>query len=169
MKRDYSKEALIQKWANVKTPAECWPFRLRSFVFSKAERIKYGLVTLRGKRMRAHRVVAQLWGMNIDGNCVCHSCDNPLCLNPSHLFIGSHAENMKDKMSKGRHRVNPKYKLPNDVASIVAERARAGENQRELAVEFGISQPMVSNLKNGKGKRAIYAHQHDWAGTTTGV
>ncbi len=62
-----------------------------------------------GKGSRAHRVSYQLFkGVIPKGMHVLHSCDVRHCVNPDHLRIGTHAENMRDKMSKGRHRqVNP--------------------------------------------------------------
>ncbi len=63
----------------------------------------YGITKLRGKTYRAHRAV---WEMIVGpipkGLFVCHSCDNPSCVNVGHLFLGTHTENMRDMRSKGR-------------------------------------------------------------------
>lgn len=76
------------------------------------KRNEYGFIWLQGKRYSAHRVSWKLhYGpipsriKNVDtrGVCVLHKCDNTLCVNPDHLFIGSHIDNMKDKIDKRRH------------------------------------------------------------------
>ena len=64
----------------------------------------YGTVGFNGKTYRAHRVSYTIYkGQIPDGLQVCHRCDNPPCVNPAHLFLGTQSDNEKDKIAKGRN------------------------------------------------------------------
>jgi hypothetical protein len=64
----------------------------------------YGIATIGKKTFKMHRFTAQyLKGLNIQGLFVCHTCDMPGCINPEHLWVGTHQENMNDMVSKNRH------------------------------------------------------------------
>lgn len=81
----------------------CWNFT------GALNNVGYGLIhgapEYRGHRpgMRtAHRAMAEAHGMKIEGVCVLHTCDNPRCVNPEHLWLGTQADNIKDMQRKGR-------------------------------------------------------------------
>jgi hypothetical protein len=90
----------------------------------------YGVGRLDGKTVLAHRLAwIFTFGDVEEGMCVCHGCDNPLCVNPAHLFLGDNATNMKDKIKKGRQRT--RSWLPALATSLPESERIIGEWRKE--------------------------------------
>lgn len=108
------------------------------------------------KTMLAHRASYVLHNGEIpNGFVVCHRCDNPKCVNPSHLFIGTNIDNVADMIAKGRdYRGEPRKGELHPGAKITADIVRSIRNDdRPLSVigkEYNITKGHVSNIKRGK-------------------
>lgn len=83
-------------WSKVNKTSTCWEW-------SASCSNGYGSCSFQGKPWRAHRLSYTLtYGEIPSGMLVCHKCDNPACVNPEHLFLGSHKDNFQDMVAKGR-------------------------------------------------------------------
>lgn len=83
------------------------------------------------------------------GLCVRHQCDNPGCINPVHLILGTHAENMADMASRGRA-AKPLAKITQADADEIRRVLTTGVTQRELAQRYGLHQSTVSLISSGR-------------------
>lgn len=121
----------------------------------------YGRAGRIAGEVRAHRISWVLWNKSQipDGMHILHSCDNRACVNPEHLSVGTHTDNMRDMMAKGRHvpapkqfgSENPQAALTEDDAWNIREMVRVGMfNQIEIARSYGVSPMTVSRLINLK-------------------
>lgn len=79
-----------------KTKKGCWIW------LAGKDKDGYGIFSVNDKSHRAHRYMAALKWKNIKGLKVCHTCDNPSCVRPSHFFLGTNLQNTRDRNLKGR-------------------------------------------------------------------
>lgn len=146
-------------WARVDRSGSCWIWTGARFTNG------YGSSGRKGRHKYAHR---QSWeminGPIPHGKLVLHHCDVRNCVNPEHLYLGSHADNMRDCMERKRHQ---KYVKPWTVlrgeecgpsklteADVIAIRADDGK-QRDIAKQYGISQYNVWSIKHRKTWRHV--------------
>ena len=105
----------------------------------------YGVTWHNGKMELAHRVAAGL----PEGKVVRHTCDNPLCVNPDHLLVGTHKENTQDIFDRGRWG-RPNHKVPVEAYQEWAELRAAGRTLQEIADQYGVTKQRVwKKLKHG--------------------
>ena len=113
----------------------------------------YAAARVAGKVQRVHRVAYEAaYGAIPNGKMVCHSCDNTLCVNPTHLFLGTQTENMTDRQKKGRQAKGETVwssKLSEDQARVI-KYERLGQPVAKIAAEFGITQSQVSGIRRGR-------------------
>lgn len=94
--------------------------------------------------------------------CVCHKCDNPACVNPDHLFLGTQADNVADQVQKNRQvfgERNGNGKLTDEQVRAIR---RSNGSQSEIAERFGIDRSLVSLIRSGKR----WAHLSDFGAGT---
>jgi carbonic anhydrase/acetyltransferase-like protein (isoleucine patch superfamily) len=140
-------------WSKVDIQAcdECWPWTAGRYLDG------YGQFWWEGVNHHASRIAFILAYKRQAGSLlVCHTCDNPPCCNPAHLFLGTHRDNAADMVNKGR--VSRRFGLENanmklsdeEVEEVRVRYANGDVTQRELAEEFGCDQSLVSLITSGK-------------------
>lgn len=137
-------------WARVNMSAEdtgCWPWT------GATNQDGYGNVWRAGVSAKAHRVAwEEAVGPIPDGLQVLHSCDNPPCCNPTHLFLGTHTDNMQDMVRKRR---DGRRRLDEEDVREARQAWRAGQTQRKLAEHFGVSEATIFMAVHGRTWRHV--------------
>ena len=130
-----------------KEPGGCWIWTGATDAFG------YGRVTLPRPRRPglAHRAAYELWRGSIpSGLWVLHRCDNPKCVNPSHLFLGTPQDNVRDMTSKSRQArgaQNAAARLTSDDVSLILSSSEAGT---VLAAMFGVCASTINRVRRGE-------------------
>jgi hypothetical protein len=134
-------------WRKVQRGDGCWVWTGHKSTsgygrFAYAETVGY-----------AHRFSYEIHNGSIPPDlCVCHRCDNPSCVNPSHLFLGTRKENSADMAAKGRHGNGHGKRLSDESVRAIRKRHAAGESQTAIAKDYGVSRTVVSKI----ALRALY-------------
>lgn len=147
-------------WSKVerRSEQECWPWK------AATDKGGYGDFRIHkdGKRKHhsAHRVAFMLHFGEINSRQdVCHKCDNPICVNPSHLFLGTVSDNIRDRNRKDRGNykaVAEKLSLfiPEQILEIRQKYATRTHSYKQLADEYGVSKSTIAGIV----KRITWRH-----------
>lgn len=126
---------------------ECWEWH------GAVGRNGYGRFAAYGRTGGAHRFSWHLYcGPIPAGLLVCHHCDNPKCVNPAHLFLGTQRDNIHDSVKKGRMKSNGHACrcLTTEQVAQVRQFGQEGLNLRQIAVQFGVSRTTINRVLLGQ-------------------
>jgi hypothetical protein len=140
----FDREILKRFWHPVVIGCDngCWERR------AARSGVGYSQVRANGKQWLAHRFAwTHFNGPIPDGMFVCHRCDNRICVRPDHLFLGTNADNMRDKVEKGRVTKGEEIGVAKLTESAVREIRASTESQKVLAERFGIHKSNVSRVR----------------------
>jgi DNA-binding transcriptional regulator YiaG len=147
--------------ANIGKPNDCWNWN------GSKSNDGYGTVTSGNTTQYAHRIAYSLTCGSIPkGQLVCHHCDNRRCVNPNHLFLGTHQDNSDDMKAKQRsargarhgthtHPERFQSKLTDAQVAQIRAMRKQGIVQRTIAKLFGISPMHVSKIEHNKTRREL--------------
>lgn len=111
----------------------------------------YGRISVGGTQQQAHRVSYMLYHGDFPTDLyVLHKCDNPSCVNPNHLWLGTTQENTQDKIRKGRQLRGEKIGNSKLSDCVAREIKYSTERNYVLAKKFGVSKGIISNIKTGR-------------------
>lgn len=128
----------------------------------KGMRTGYGCAAYHGKVTTYHRKVYMehhgLSHMDLVGKVVMHTCDNPRCINVTHLRLGTHKDNTKDMHDKGRGG-KPKAEARHDLRKLTTEQARAirqsAESSTALMARYNVARCVIWKIRNNKTYREV--------------
>jgi len=139
--------------ANTKVVNGCWEWQ-RHFCRGGYGSMQLKLSSAKAKTVNTHRLIYKvLYGELSTEICVCHHCDNRKCINPAHLFIGTHKDNLRDMYSKGRSNPGRAFGVANGLAKLNDDKAKEiyrrcfNEKILYLAREFGVTPRVIRLIK----------------------
>ena len=143
----------IRFWSKVakKSDDECWEWQAYKH---PQKHYGYFYVNKRYRNVRAHRIAYELTYGKISKEAqVLHKCDNPSCVNPTHLFIGTHQDNVNDKVNKGRQmkgEQQPLSKLTNENVKYIKQSLKNGVAKVQLAKQFNVDYYTIYYIEKGR-------------------
>lgn len=152
-------ERFHEKWM-LNEESGCWEWQAATMGRG------YGFIKIPGtrKQINAHRLSYLIHYSSIpDDKIVCHSCDNPKCVKPSHLFLGTQSENLTDMKSKGRHlngEKNTESKLTEGMVRQIHNLAKQGVSQSKIGRSYGVGQGTVWKILHGQRWKHVFDEIH---------
>lgn len=147
-------------WSKVKIQRGCWVWK------ATMDRHDYGKLLVGSRKdgtrriRRAHRISYEIVRGEIpEGLQVLHKCDNPPCVRPSHLVLGTHKDNMSDMYAKNRRdhkkigrpgELHHNCKITSEIALEIRRLCADGKSQQEVGELFGLSQTHVGRIVRGE-------------------
>jgi len=127
---------------------ECW-------IWTGATGAGYGHTTIDGEKIGAHRASLKLDGRDPGDKLALHTCDNKLCVNPEHLYIGDYEDNMEDAIERGQYEPwegesHPNSKLTEDDVRKIRERRSNGDTLKEIADDYPVSVSAINLIDKGE-------------------
>lgn len=149
---DYTQDEINRFHSKIDKSGDCWIW------MGAYHHSGYGVITIRNRSKIATRMMWEsLHGPITKGMCVCHKCDNPQCINPEHLFLGTPRRNNRDRANKGRSAVNKtaRNKLSDDAIADMKQDYKTGMGSSKLARKYGVSRGTVLRYVGGAVRKRI--------------
>ena len=143
---------------NIEFSNKCWIWK------GSVSQFGYGRVRIKNKAsVPAHRVMYELYKGDIENNLnVCHTCDNRLCVNPDHLWLGTDKENHSDMVEKGRRTIlrgseNKKSKLKESDILKIMDMEKSGMKRIEIAKTYHVNWSTIDRIF----RKETWSHIHE--------
>lgn len=157
---DYGPITVARFWSKVDvkwSAKDCWEWQ------GATGKSGYGRFKVGRETCTASRVAWELANEESLGlRYALHRCDNPVCCNPSHIFPGTHQDNMTDKVAKGRGsqfsaagEENPRAKLKAEQVLEIKERIERGESNVEISKDYPVGHHTISGIRRGTAWRSV--------------
>lgn len=165
--KDKVQQVLLSK-RKINPITDCWECTNKP-----NKKSRYVELSINGTRILAHRLAAYVW-LDFDytvfshktKTSVCHKCDNRICINPAHLFIGDYRDNVRDCVRKGRankrngEKINTAKLQASQILEIV-EWCKQGLRLHVIAEKYNVTPTVISNILKGKSwKHVPRKHYH---------
>lgn len=143
-------EERLWHYTNKLGPDDCWEW------FGNKDKDGYGAMRSGKSMIRPHRLSYELANGPIPkGMSILHSCNNPACVNPAHLRVGDHLENMADRKKSGHYNTGDKHVMAKISDDEVKKIREMDGTYKQIAEAFGVSESQIGNIKRGDQRKAV--------------